>query len=251
MKKLICTALLAIATLPTFAQEPKLEELVEKNIEARGGRAAWEEVKTMKVVGVFQMGPGMEAPFSITFARPNKMRMEFELQGMKATQAYDGQSGWSIMPFMGSPDPQKMSDDEVKQVKRMAEFDGTLFDWQKKGYTVELVGKADIEGTPAYKLKVVRDGEESFLYLDAEAFLEFREESTITTQQGAEMKVTSTNGDYKEVGKLIIAHSIQTKMEGAPQGQNVTLKTVELNPPVADDFFNMPPAAPKPATPNP
>lgn len=247
MKKLATLLLSGFLALPLQAQDLTLDQLVEKNIEARGGRAAWEKTTTMRMTGNFQMGPGIEAPFTILFARPSKMRLDFEVQGIKASQAYDGEAGWSIMPFMGSPDPQKMTGDELKQVKRMAEFDGPLFDWKKKGYAVELVGKADVEGTPAYKLKVVRDGEESFLYVDADAFLEFREESTVTTQQGAEIKLVSTMGDYKEVGELIVAHSIQTRMEGSPQGQNVTMKTIELNADIKDDAFKMPPPAPKPA----
>jgi outer membrane lipoprotein-sorting protein len=193
------------------------------------------------------MAPGMEAPFTIYFKQPNKMRMEFELQGMKAIQAYDGESGWSVMPFMGNPDPQKMSEDELKNARRMADFEGPLVDWQNKGHKVELVGQEDVDGTPAYKVKVVEYGDTSFLYLDAEQFLEFQQVSTITTQQGAEIRMITNYGDYKRAGDIVVAHSVEMTAEGAPQGQVVTIKKVEINVDTADDLFKMPAPAAKPA----
>lgn len=248
MKKLATLALLSLlAASPALAEDLTLSQLLEKNHEARGGKAAWDAAKTVRVQGTFEVGPGMVAPFTLVFVRPDKMRMDFELQGMKATQAYDGDSGWHIMPFMGSPDPQKSSEDELKQAKRMADFDGPLFDPEKKGYKLELIGKEDVEGTPAYKIKVTKDGEDSTLYVDAEYFLEFKELRKVTTEQGAEMVIESTMGDYKPVDKLVIAHSVLTKPQGAPQGQAITLKTVEINPEIPADYFKMPPPAPKPA----
>lgn len=249
MKKLVSLALLGVlAAAPAFAQDLTLPQLIEKNNEARGGKAAWEAAKVVRVEGTFEMGPGMVAPFTLVFAQPNKMRMDFEIQGIKATQAFDGEGGWSQMPFMGSPDPQKASDDEIKQFRRMADFEGPLFNGEKKGYKLELLGKEDVEGTPAYKIKVTRDDEESTLFVDAEYFLEFKETRKITTEQGAEILMESSMGDYKTVGDIVFPHSILTKAQGAPQGQAVTLKKIEVNPGgIGDDFFKMPPPAPKPA----
>lgn len=243
---LACLFVLSLS--PVQAEEMSLDQLIEKNIEARGGRAAWKAAKSARMEGSFMVAPGIEAPFTIYFKQPNKMRMEFELQGMKAVQAFDGESGWSVMPFMGNPDPQKMSDDELKNARRMADFEGPLVDWKAKGHQVELMGREDVEGTPAYKLKIVEDGETSFLYIDAEQFLEFHQDSTTTTQQGAEVKITTISSDYKKAGDLVLPHSIEMRQEGAPQGQVVTIKKIELNvDAVSDDLFAMPAPVAKPA----
>ncbi len=105
------------------------------------------------------------------------------------------------MPFGGSPDPTPSSPEEIKTAKRMADFDGPLFDSEKKGYTLELLGKEVVDGTPAYKIKVKSADGDSTIFLDAEKFLEFKELRTVTTDQGAELTVESTTGDYKPVGK--------------------------------------------------
>jgi outer membrane lipoprotein-sorting protein len=252
MKKLATLALLGIfAAAPAFAADLTLPQLLEKNHQARGGKAAWDAAKTVRVEGTFELGPGMVAPFTLVFVRPDKLRMDFEMQGMKASQVVDGEKGWHIMPFTGSADPAPSSADEIKSAKRMADFDGPLFDSDKKGYKLELLGKEDVDGTPAYKIKVTKDGEDSTLYLDAERFLEFKELRMVTTDQGGEMSVETTTGDYKPVGSLIIAHSIQSKIQGAPQGQAITITKVEINPNVPADTFKMPPPAPKPVEPPP
>lgn len=250
MKKLLSLALLGVlAAAPAFSADLTLPQLIEKNHQARGGKAAWEAVKSARISGAFEVGPGMAAPFTLVFVRPDKLRMDFEVQGMKASQVVDGEKGWHVMPFTGSTDAMESTPEEVKTAKRMADFDGPLFDSDKKGYHLELKGKEDVEGTPAYKIEVkTAEGEVSTLFLDAEKFLEFKELRTVTTDQGAEIVVESTTGDYRPEGKLILAHAIQSKMQGAPQGQSITIKSVELNPTdIPADFFKMPPPAPKPA----
>lgn len=248
MKKITTLALLSLlAAAPAFAAELTLPQILEKNHQARGGDAAWKALKGVKLEGVFEVAPGMTAPFTLVYSGDNRMRMDFEMQGMKVTQVLDGDKGWHVMPFLGSPDPQESDANQVKQAKRMGDFSGPLFDSEKKGYQLELLGKEDVEGTPAYKIKVTEGGESSTLFIDANTFLEFQELRTMTTDQGAEMVMVVSMGDYKTVGGLVIPHSIATKIQGTPQGQTVTIKTAELNPAgIGADYFKMPPPAPKP-----
>jgi hypothetical protein len=49
-------------------------------------------------------------------------------------------------------------------------------------------------------------------------------------------------GDYKEVGGLMMAHSIESKPVGAPAGQVITIDSAEVNVDLADDQFAMPAA---------
>lgn len=248
MKKLATLALLSLlAAAPAFAAELTLPQLLEKNHQARGGDAAWKALKGVRLEGVFEVAPGMSAPFVLVYSGTDRMRMDFEMQGMKVTQVLDKGTGWHQMPFMGSPDPQVSNPEQVKQAKRMADFSGPLFDSAKKGYQLELLGREDVAGTPAYKIKLTQDGESSTLYVDANTFLEFQEIRQATGDQGQEIVLVITMGDYKTVGGLVIPHSIQTKIQGTPQGQSVTIKTVELNPTIPADHFKMPPPAPKPA----
>ncbi|MCG8459240.1 MAG: hypothetical protein MI919_23435 [Holophagales bacterium] len=234
----------AAAAVPALAEEEMtVDEIIAKNIETKGGAEAWEKVENAKLSGTMNMGGGMLAPTTLYFQRPEKVRIEFELQGNKIVQAYDGETGWQIMPLMGKPDPQRMNDAELDQIKDLADFEGPLFNYEEKGHKVKLTGKEEVEGTMAYKIQVdLENGDVHHYFLDSEYFLEFKSKQ-IRSVQGQEVSVDITLGDYKEVGGVLINHSIEVTPEGAPAGMVMTFDTVEVNSDeVSDALFTMPEA---------
>jgi len=223
-------------------QAQTLDEILAKNYQARGGLERITSVSSARITGTMSMGGGMEAPFVWQWKRPNKLRLEFTFQGMTGVQAYDGQTGWMVMPFMGSSDPEKMPEDQLAEIREQADFDGELVNWKEKGHQVELVGKEKIEGTDAYKLKVTKkNGDVSYVFLDAEYFLEIRGEGK-RTLRGQEVEFESSVGDYKEVGGLLIPHAMSSRAKGMPGGQTLTFSKVELDVPLEDSLFAMPAA---------
>lgn len=238
---------LVVPVAPVAAQDGELtiEQLIEKNLEAKGGREKLESVDSARVTGKMNMG-GMEAPFLLEWRAPDRMRMEFTLQGMTMVQAFDGTTGWMLNPFMGKAEPEKMSPEDADMIKEQADFHGPLFNPEEKGYEVAYAGEDEVEGTPVYKVEVTKpSGETSYVYLDREYFLEIQAESKRTIR-GQEMETTMAIGDYKEVDGLMIAHSLDSTMSGGQGpggGFNMTIEAVELNPELADDRFTMPEVA--------
>ncbi len=247
-KTFACLFLAGLMSAAAWAQTA--DEIIAKNIEAKGGLDKLKGVQTMRISGKMMMGPGMEAPMVIEMARPKKMRMEFTFQGMTGIQAYNGSTGWMVMPFMGKTEPEPIPEDALKQFEEQADIDGALVDYKAKGNQVEFLGKGDVEGTPAYKLKVTKkNGDISTLYLDADSYLEIKAEGK-TNIQGQDIEGETTFGDYKEVGGLVMAHSIQSKVKGGQgPGQTITFEKIEINPELAASRFEMPAKgadAPKP-----
>jgi outer membrane lipoprotein-sorting protein len=234
--------LAALAFTASAAPAQSVDELIAKNLEARGGLDKLKAVQTMRLSGKMTMGPGMEAPITLELKRPNSIRMEFTFQGNTGVQAYDGKGGWSINPFSGKKEAEPMSAEDLKEIEEQADMDGPLVDYKAKGHSVELVGKESLEGSEVYKLKItLKGGDVRHQYLDAESFLTIREESRRNVR-GSEVEVESTVGDYKEVGGLLIPHSIQNGAKGRPEKQNIIVEKVELNPSVDDARFKMPEA---------
>ena len=241
MKRMLLLLLALVAG--AVHAEPTLDEILEQNMEARGGYDDWKAIESAQMTGKMLMGGGIEAPFRLWFKRPDKVRMEFDVQGMTGVQAYDGESGWYVMPFMGKTEPEAMAEDQLKDIKEMADFDGILVDWEEKGHKVELAGSEDVEGTPAYRLEVTKaNGDQNTIYLDQEYLLEIKTTAK-TERQGNEIVVHTTIGDYKEVGDIIMPHSMEMTFEGLPMTQQLTIETVELNADVDDGRFEMPEAA--------
>jgi outer membrane lipoprotein-sorting protein len=241
MLKKSVLALCATLVVAASAFGQNVDELIDKNIKAHGGVEKMKSFKSMRLTG--KMNMGIEVPFTMTKARPENVRLDFTVQGMTGTQAYDGSTGWAVMPFMGKTEPEKMSDDMLKEFKDDADFDGPLVDYKAKGNKVEYIGREDVQGTQAYKLKVtLKSGNESFVYLDADSFLEIKTEAKRKVQE-QEVESESTIGNYKDFEGLLIATQIEQHIKGKEgMSQTFTIDKVEMNPTITADAFHMPAA---------
>jgi len=244
MSRKVLMSLCAVALLAVSAFGQTADELLEKNLKAMGGKDKLEALHSVRMTGKMKMGP-MEAPFTITKARPTEVRFDFTIQGMTATQAYDGKVGWMVMPFTGNKDPQTMTEEMLKDFRTDADFDGPTFDYKAKGNKVEYVGKEDVEGTPTFKLHVTtKDGKESNEYLDAATYLAIRTEATRNVQ-GQLLETETTIGDYKTVDGLMFPYSIESHVKGKESmgSQAINIDAIELNPKVDTTIFAMPAVA--------
>lgn len=241
-------AALALALLAPLATAETADELIEKNIKAKGGREKLKSVQVMRFTGKMVMGQGLETPFVMTIKRPKSMRMEFTVQGLTGIQAYDGKTGWTVMPFTGKKDPEQVPAEDAKNLDEQADFDGPLIDYKAKGNQVELVGREEVEGTNAYKLKVtLKSGDVRYFYLDPDAFLEIKTEGK-RVMRGSEIEYESSLGDYKPVDGVMIAHSMEMGVKGMAQRQKLVIDKVEMNPTAPDSLFAMPATAGASAT---
>ena len=240
-----------LALLAPIASAETVDEVLAKYVAAHGGMDKIKAVKSMKMTGKMVMGGGqMEAPFTQLKRRPSDSRTEFVFQGLTGVQAYDGTGAvaWNIMPFMGKKDPEAQPAEETKLVAEEADFDGELIDYKEKGHTIELVGKEQVEGADAYKLKVTRkSGNVDYVYLDAETGLEVKTESKRVIR-GTEVETEQYMSDYKEVDGIPYPFTIAMGRKGGPaeQRQKLVMEKVETNVPMADSLFAMP-AGTKPA----
>jgi outer membrane lipoprotein-sorting protein len=242
MRKLLLLLVMCTLSFCTLAFAQTADELINKNIQAHGGLEKLKAIKSVKMTGKMSMEGGLEAPFIFQKKRPDKIRIEFTIQGLTGIQAYDGSTAWQLMPFMGSKDPQKMPEDDKKDIIEQADFDGPLVDYKAKGNTIEYVGKEDVEGTETHKLKVtLKNGDVRYLFLDPETGLELKATAMIK-REGVEATVDSFFGDYKEVNGVIFPFAIEQKMAGKP-GPQFSVQNVELDVDLADSMFVMPEAA--------
>jgi outer membrane lipoprotein-sorting protein len=233
-----------LVLLASILPAQTVDEIIAKNIQARGGMDKIKSVQTLRSTATMSMGGGMEAPGSMTQKRPDMARLEFTVQGLTAVQAYDGKDAWQIMPFMGKKDPEPMSADDKKEMELNADIDGPLVDYKNKGHKIELLGKEKVEGTDAYKLKItLKNGDVITDYIDADSFLEIKQE-TKRMVRGSEQEIESTLGDYKEVNGLMLPFAMENGIKGGQEKEKLTISKIEMNVPVDSSIFKMPPPAP-------
>jgi len=238
MKRIVALLFALIGLLCVGASAQTADELVQKNIQARGGLEKMQAIKSLRVTGKVHTAD-MEIPVVIQFKRPGLVRAEVSVQGLLVVKAYDGETAWQIDATEGSPDPEKAPENEAKTIIEMGDLDGLLVNYKAKGHTVEMAGKEELESTPVYKLKVTqKNGDVKFIYLDSQSYLELKT-SGKRKEQGREYVEDEYYSDYKPVGGVLMAHAVETRVDGQPEDQ-ITFDKVEVNVAIDDAVFKMP-----------
>ena len=238
MKRIIVLAW-AASLLGGLLCAQTLEEILALNYQAHGGLDKLKAVTAMKISGKIVLPEqGLEMPMVMWQKYPDKMRVESRFQDKKIVQAYDGQKAWWIMPFL-SDEPREMEPEQARLFAEQADFENPLVVFREKGYPLELLGKEEMAGASVFKLKLTKpDGREIFFYLDASSGLEVK--STLTVKIGETETLNEIlYGDYKPVDGMLMPFYVENKLNGKTQMQ-MTMATLELNPPMADTLFAMP-----------
>jgi hypothetical protein len=240
-KKLILGAFLLFTTTIAFAQTA--EEIVNKHIEAMGGKDKLSAVKTLKMVASVDVGPNMKAPMTMYVVNNKSYRMELEFQGMKMVNAFDGNDGWYVNPFGGKKDAEKMNAEQIRESQDQTDIAGNLFNYKEKGSTIEYLGKEDMEGTDTYKLKLTKKtGDVKYYYVDASSYLVLKE-TTKRKFEDKEVEGESLMSNYKKVDGVMFPFTVEAREKNAAQGQAINMETVEVNPKIDDSMFKMPAAS--------
>ena len=241
--------LAAVSCLSVFSLAQTADELVNKNLQAKGGIDKIKAIHSVRITGKLNGGGGFTAAQTQENQRPNLVRETFSLQGMTAITAYDGTTGWQIQPFGGHKDPEFMGEDDLKDLLLDADFDGPLVDYKEKGNTVEFLGHDVVDGDDALRLKVtLKDGDIIYYYLDPDTFLEIRKEVQEFIRGSIRESVTEM-GSYKPVAGVMYPYSISQGSKANPAAQTTTVEKIEVNIPLDQADFAVPASlkqAPKP-----
>jgi len=232
--------LVAVCCCGAFSVSQTADELIAKNIEARGGIEKMKAIKTLRVTGKFEGGGGFTASVGQENERPNLIRQTFVLQGMTAVQAYDGTTGWQIQPFQGKKDPELMGEDDLRDLLLDAEFDGPLVDYREKGSTVEYLGHDVVDGDDSLRLKVtLKNGDIIYDYLDPDTFIEIRREIQQFIRGSVRDRVVGL-GSYKPVNGVMFPFSLSSGPKNHPDAQTTMVQKMEANVTIDPADFALP-----------
>jgi hypothetical protein len=238
--RLAVFVLAAVSCLSAFACSQTAEELINKNIQAKGGIEKIKSANTRRMTGRLKTARGRIAVFRQTNARPDLVRQTVTLQGMTAIQAYDGSTGWQTQPFRGRKDPELMGEDTVRDLLLDSDFDGPLVDYVKKGNQIEYLGHDLVDGDDALRLRVtLKNGDIIYYYLDPDTYLEIRKEIRQFVRGSVRERVVDV-GSYKPVNGVMYPFSISEGTRNNPGAQTTTIATIEVNVPVPDSDFALP-----------
>lgn len=239
MKPALVVCAIALLIAQPFAQAPAVqaptvEDVVAKNLAAKGGVDLLTMTQTVKMSGKVT-GPKGDFQMTVWAKRPDRKRTEAERGDQKMIEAYDGSMGWVRM---GAMPPQTVpAGPQLEAAKRQAEFDTGLLNYKQKGLAIELVGKQPVDGS--YHLRVTaKDGSTTHYYIDADTGLEQKIVTFVPGPRGRaslEMRFS----DYRRVDGRMVPFVIENLVEGKPVAKT-ELDKIEFNLPIEDSFFRMP-----------
>jgi hypothetical protein len=231
--------LFAIAFTAILAAQTA-DELVGRNLLAKGGAAKIKAITTLRMSGKLQQGT-LTAQLGRDAMAPNKLRQNITLQGMTAIQAYDGTTGWQIAPFDGRKDPELLGEQRLRELVEEADFSGPLVDYQAKGNAVEYLGHDTVDGDDVHRLKVtLKNGDIVYYYLDPETFLEIRVEK-VQFIRGSVHETVADLGSYKLVAGVYFPFTFEVGNKQNPGDRTkITFDKVEANVAIDPQEFKMP-----------
>jgi zinc protease len=219
---------------------PTVDQIVDKYVEASGGRAAFEKLTSQVSKGTFELDQmAGEATQEIYAKAPNKVLFVTDSPSFGVVQrGYNGTAGWQDTPQTGLAD---ITGDELAALKREADFYREIH--LKDVYPKMTVkGKDSIDGHDAYVVEAVpTEGAAMTLSFDAASGLLERAQTVADSAMG-KTDVETTLGDYRDVDGVKLPFLIRSSL-----GQfafTIKLTEIKHNVPIDDAKFNKPAAAP-------
>lgn len=169
MKKILILATAMAIAMSSLAQN--LSTLLENNDRAIGLKAR-KKIDYLQTKGYFKMNDSdAKIPFKVFQARPNNMRVETTVFGLKSIQTYNGTEAWTLNPAMGL-EAQETDADDFTSIAIATALDGP-FRYNVSGTgNARLHGKEDYKDTEVYTVVTGETGTSRLkFYIDAHTYL--------------------------------------------------------------------------------
>lgn len=227
---------LGLFATPVEAQKGKLtaEQVLEKSIQAMGGRTAMGKITSTWMKGTLQI-QGIAGTFEIHQKTPNKYFMVQNLQGVgEFKQGYDGKIGWAQDPMSGV---RKLEGAELEMTKREARHNAPLH-WKELYKKVELLGTRKVGGATTHVVRMTPvKGKPVTQYFDAKTFLLVKVDMTVESPQGTVPTETFLS-DYRTVNGVKFPFTLRQRVASMEVSMKVT--EVKNNVPMKDSIFTKP-----------
>lgn len=247
MKKTINLVLVLITTSCGINAQ-SASEVLKKYTENTGGKKQWEKVNSMEVTGKVKIiAQNMELPFLRIRKADGRQYTSLSINGMSyISTAFDGEVVW------GSNSEMKLVKKDSTEIERVLlekkEFPYTTFNWEKKGFKAEYIGKETINDVETFKIKLIKDSiyvngikteNINFLYIDVNKYQLILTESIVQEGVNKGKVMRAYMSDYREVEGYWYPFYSELKYD-EESSQIFLTEEVKINSSIDDNIFTMP-----------
>jgi zinc protease len=237
MKRRIAIGLIFCGASLFAADElPKAETILDKYVEATGGKAAYAKVHGDISTGTMTFtAMGLSGKLVSYSQAPDKRLVEITLEGIgRISEGVNGDLAWSTNAMQG---PRIKEGEEKATTLLQARYNGDA-QWRDVYKTAETVALEQVDGKDAYKVVLTpKAGRSVTKWYDKNSNFVLKIAMTTQSPMG-EIAVESFMSDYRKEGDLMQPHKVLMKAAG--QDLSMTIDKIEYNPEFPKDKFDPP-----------
>ena len=213
-----------------------LEEVIDRNTEAMGGRQAIEAVRSISV-DLHIVDPDFVVDGTYYAARPGRMRIDIKADGQNVyTEAFDGKRGWQ---WKGKGDA--VADESPKgtaALRHGVELPGHLYglhEVRSRGHRLDLIARENIAGTEYHALRLtLDDGYTTDLFVDPKTWLITRRRDVRPLHVDHDPTPTTIEqrmSDFRKVSGVMFSFAnTETDLKSGQLLETTTLRAITVNP---------------------
>jgi photosynthetic reaction center cytochrome c subunit len=213
---------------------PSLEQILDRYVQAVGGRQAIEKVTSRVSKGSRVGADGVLVPEEVYAKAPNKLLVITTYPKVAFHTGFNGAQGWA----KGNQGARQLGEEMLAQLKLEAEFykETRLKELYSK---MAVLGKGTVGEREAYVVEATPTGggDTEKLYFDVQTGLLLRKYSESKIMLGQSPEQTDYE-DYREVDGVKLPFTIRWAIPGRVWGRKLT--EVKQNVPLDDAQFNLP-----------
>lgn len=238
MKVFKCMIMFAsLLAVPAWSQTA--EEIMDKAAEAVGGKQA-EEIKSMVVNGTITLPGGITGKVEVSSKGSDNLFVKTLIKApgmtMEATQGCSGGDCYSKDPNFGL----RLLEGQEKEMTLTQNDFKNIVGWRDFYAKTEYKGEGEVNGRKTHKVYLeTKEGMKMTNHYDAETYLTLMTDLVMQGPMGT-MKVNTTFHDYQAVHKDFKMPMTQ-KMSMMGQNMQTTYDSFEVNIPIPDSRFALPP----------
>ncbi|HEX4959004.1 MAG TPA: hypothetical protein VFV46_12555 [Lacibacter sp.] len=159
-----------LLSITTVTQAQTVDEIINKHVEAMGGKEKLLSMKSIYMEGTSVLQNGTEISQKTWKVDGKLYRQEINSAMFNFAIVVTDKEGWRQNPRNGGAF-EPMTPEAVANMQPQLDCAGGFVDYAAKGHKVELIGKEDVEGTQAYKIKITyKNGQEASLFFDVATY---------------------------------------------------------------------------------
>ena len=226
----LCVSI-AMAGYPIAAQAQSAGKVIERHIEAIGGRKAVEKIVSTDVSGTIRSGDGPSGVFIQRTSRPDRYFMSMSWADSRWRAGFNGRSAWQEDGVEGL---RTLYGQSVSRVRAEATYANTRLLDSDTLNQVSVVRRDQLRGRPVIVVVAVSpDAMTRTLFFDASSYLLVKDEQQ--TDAGLEERFFD---DYRPVDQVMEPHRVEWHRNG--ETFLIAVERVTHNVPLGEQAFDVP-----------